>query len=103
MATITEQFLIDNAERYNRLVAAFKPNQSGTKAASGSTVASPEIVVCSRVRPMLEDEITQGIPAGVHIRHSTNTTDLHELRQPVRGLPTISVGWYTALTSERRY
>jgi hypothetical protein len=37
-----EQFLIDNAERYNRLVAAFKPSASSTKGA-GSAAASPEI------------------------------------------------------------
>ncbi len=85
-----EQFILDHAERYKRLVAAFKPSPSSTKA-SGSKVANPEIIVSVRVRPMLEDEISQGFPAGIHIRRDTNTIDVHALKQPVRGLPTITV------------
>lgn len=86
-----EQFLIDNAERYKKLVAAFKPSKSGPKESS-SEAASPEIVVSARVRPMLEDETAQGFPAGVHLRAGdTNIVDLHELQQPVRGLPRIRV------------
>jgi hypothetical protein len=42
---------------------------------------------------MLEDETAQGFPAGVHLRDgNTNIVDLHELQQPVRGLPRIRVG-----------
>ncbi len=85
-----EQFILDHAERYKRLVAAFKPSPSSTKG-GGSAVANPEIVVSVRVRPMLEDELSQGFPAGIHIRCDTNTIDVHALKQPVRGLPTITV------------
>lgn len=84
-----EQFLLDNTERYKRLVAAFKPSPSNTKD-DNSTSASTEIVVSTRVRPMLEDEATQGFPVGTYIRGST--VDVHELRRPVRGLPTLMVG-----------
>lgn len=84
-----EQFLIDNAERYQRLVAAFKPS-TNTKGTS-STAASPEIVVSARVRPMLEDEVSRGFPSGIHLRRNTETIDVHALKQPVRGLPTITV------------
>jgi kinesin family protein 2/24 len=87
-----EQFLIDNAERYKKLVAAFKPTAQAPKAGSFEA-ATPEIVVSARVRPMLEDETAQGFPAGVHLRAgNTNIVDLHELQQPVRGLPRIRVG-----------
>ncbi len=85
-----EQFILDHAERYKRLVAAFKPSPSSTKG-GGSAVANPEIVVSVRVRPMLEDELSQGFPAGIYIRRDTNTIDVHALKQPVRGLPTITV------------
>lgn len=84
-----EQFLIDNAERYKLLVARFKPSDADTRKGS-STAASPDIVVSIRIRPMLEDEAAQ-FPAGVFIRPDTNTIDLHEMRRPVRGLPTITV------------
>lgn len=86
-----EQFIIDNVERYKKLVAAFKPSKSATQKKKATDAASPDIVVCARVRPMLEDELAQGFPVGVHIRSGTNTVDLHELQQPVRGLPRIRV------------
>ena len=86
-----EQFLIDNAERYNRLVAAFKPAKASSAKAGSSTVASPEMIVSARVRPMLEDELSRGFPAGIHIRPKTDTIDVHALKRPVRGLPTITV------------
>lgn len=88
-----EQFLLDNAERYKKLVAAFKPAPTGSKGTTDSpTAASPEIVVSARLRPMLEDEIDQGFPHGVHLRAGdANTVDVHELQQPVRGLPRLRV------------
>ncbi|KAH6847763.1 P-loop containing nucleoside triphosphate hydrolase protein [Chaetomium sp. MPI-CAGE-AT-0009] len=82
-----EQYILDNVDRYRKLVAAFKPTDSAK--GSGATDTSPDIVVSARVRPMLEDELAQGFPVGVYIRHGTNTTDLHELQQPVRGPPRI--------------
>jgi kinesin family protein 2/24 len=85
-----EQFMLDNAERYKRLVAAFTPTSS-TKKGGESTTASSEIVVSARLRPMLDDETTQGFPQGVYLRGHSNTVDLHELRRPVRGPPTINV------------
>ncbi|KAL2129338.1 hypothetical protein VTI74DRAFT_7930 [Chaetomium olivicolor] len=83
-----EQFIIDNAERYKTLVARFKPTPSAAKGSS-STAASPDIVVSTRIRPMLEDELSQGFPCGVYLRDGTNVVDLHELKRPVRGLPTL--------------
>lgn len=95
-----EQFIIDHAERYKRLVAAFKPSTTNTKG-SGSTVASPEIVVSARVRPMLEDEISRGFPEGIHLRRNTETIDIHALKQPVRGLPTITVSSFLWLENSQ--
>ena len=86
-----EQFILDHAERYKQLVAAFKPSPSSIKGGGSAVVANPDIVVSVRVRPMLEDEISQGFPAGIHIRRDTTTIDVHALKQPVRGLPTITV------------
>ncbi|KAK3293099.1 P-loop containing nucleoside triphosphate hydrolase protein [Chaetomium fimeti] len=79
-----EQYILDNVDRYQKLVAEFKPSTSSSKG-SDTTETSPDIVVSARVRPMLEDELAQGFPVGVHIRDDTNTADLHELQQPVRG------------------
>ncbi|KAL2143376.1 hypothetical protein VTI28DRAFT_10490 [Corynascus sepedonium] len=89
-----EQFLIDNAERYNKLVAAFKPSTLNSKQKGVTDAVSPDIVVSARVRPMLDEEVAQGFPIGVHIRSGTHVVDLHELQQPVRGLPRIRSSEY---------
>ncbi|KAK3317300.1 P-loop containing nucleoside triphosphate hydrolase protein [Cercophora scortea] len=89
-----EQFLIDNADRYRNLVKAFKPTPV-KKGAVETSAASPYITVCARIRPMLEEELAQGFPEGVIPRANSNTTDLHELRQKVRGPPVINSSDYT--------
>ncbi|SPQ24384.1 530ded2a-4197-4fc5-808a-d498004358e7 [Thermothielavioides terrestris] len=76
-----DEFIIEHAERYKRLVSTFKPSSPGAKA-TNSTSASSEIVVSARIRPMLEDEIAQGFPQGVYQRADSNMVDLHELRRP---------------------
>ncbi|KAK4225196.1 kinesin-like protein Klp59C [Podospora fimiseda] len=91
MASMTmtmEEFYIQHAERYKKLVAAFKPGPSTAK----PTDPNPDIIVSARIRPMMEDETAQGFPEGVHPRTkgNTNTVDLHELRRPPRGLPSLN-------------
>ncbi|KAK3321916.1 P-loop containing nucleoside triphosphate hydrolase protein [Apodospora peruviana] len=92
-----EQFLIENTKRYVSLVKAFKPSdpKKGTTGSNETTSVSGDITVCARIRPLLEDEIAQGFPAGVIPRGNTSTVDVHELRRPVRGLPTINSKDYT--------
>ena len=92
----SDQFLIDNVERYKRLVAAFKPSPSDAKGNGSTTAASGEILVSARVRPMLEEELAQGFPSGIHHRGKTNIIDLHALKQHVRGPPSITVSLHRA-------
>ncbi|KAK1757109.1 hypothetical protein QBC47DRAFT_342142 [Echria macrotheca] len=73
-----EQFLLDNAAHYNKLVKAFKSAPAGNKP---DETTSPEIVVSARIRPLLDDETEQGFPPCIFPRGDSNTVDLHELRQ----------------------
>ena len=83
--------MIDNAERYRKLVREYKPKPRNAKD-STTTSATENIVVSTRIRPLLEDEISAGFPAGVFVRDSEDgVVDIHELRQRVRGPPTITV------------
>ncbi|KAM7192136.1 hypothetical protein V8F20_008971 [Naviculisporaceae sp. PSN 640] len=89
-----EQFLLENADRYRKLVSAFRPPAASKKTQSlrdVDTTASPDITVSARIRPMLNDELSQGFPEGVIPRKGTSATvDLHEIRRPVRGPPGIN-------------
>src|SRR5690349_11564318 len=82
-----EQFLIDNAAHYLKLVGAFKPAHN--KAAKDTV--NPDMVVAARIRPMLDDESAQGFPECIFPRASApNTVDVHELRKAVRGPPSLN-------------
>ncbi|KAK0611673.1 P-loop containing nucleoside triphosphate hydrolase protein [Immersiella caudata] len=89
-----EQFLIENADHYNKLVAAYKP-QLSKKTGDDTGVGNPDIIVSTRIRPMLEDETAQGFPSGVFPRKSTNVVDLHELRKAIRWGPSLNSSNFT--------
>src|SRR4051812_35830093 len=89
-----EQFLLDNAARYTKLVGAFKPKAANSKLEPAAP--NPDMVVSARIRPLLEDEAAQGFPECLFPRPAApHTVDVHELRQPVRGLPTLNSNTYT--------
>ncbi|KAK3376420.1 P-loop containing nucleoside triphosphate hydrolase protein [Lasiosphaeria ovina] len=90
-----EQFLLDNADRYRKLVGLFKPAAPNKKTDTETEAASSDITVSARIRPMLDEETSQGFPNSVFRRGSSSTVDVHELRQPVRGLPTLNSSNFT--------
>lgn len=90
-----EQFLLENADRYRKLVGDFTPpaaRKSTRHDRVETATANPDIIVSARIRPMLDEELSQGFPEGVIPRRGTpGTVDLHEIRRPVRGPPGINV------------
>lgn len=90
-----EQFLIDNAAYYLKLVSTSKPRPADKKATS-SGIANPDMVVSARIRPLLDDETTAGFPPCIFPRPTApSTLDIHELRKPIRGNPTLTTSTYT--------
>ncbi|KAK1831159.1 hypothetical protein QBC39DRAFT_382526 [Podospora conica] len=91
-----EQFLIDNAAHYLKLVSAFKPRPA-SKTATTTTIPNPDMVVSARIRPLLPDEVAAGFPQCIFPRDNapTTTVDIHELRKAIRGLPTLTTSTYT--------
>lgn len=86
-----EQFLLDNAEYYTRLVHTSKLTPVRAKTGADDDT-NPYVVIASRLRPLLEDEVSAGLVPGVFPRDgSGGVVDLHELRKRVRGKPTIDV------------
>ncbi|KAF7560208.1 hypothetical protein G7046_g3924 [Stylonectria norvegica] len=82
-----EQFLIENTERYTGLVKRFNPPTSPQTVSEGSS-SSPSMVVATRLRPLVGEELTVGIPVAIYPRVTQpGFLDVHELRQPPRGLP----------------
>lgn len=87
-----EEFLVQNAKRYQALVEAFKPGPSTQTSTATSASTSPDIVVSTRIRPLLDEEASAGFSESVFPREAQpGVVDVHELRRPVRGLPTLKV------------
>ncbi|KAM0505750.1 hypothetical protein ACHAP8_001982 [Fusarium lateritium] len=83
-----EQFIMDNAQRYDDLVKRSKP--APIRAKPSDEESNPDITIATRIRPMMEDEKEEGQLIGVFPRKTLpGAVDLHELRRPVRGPPTL--------------
>lgn len=87
-----DEFVVENAKRYQALVKAFKPGASTQTSTQTNASTSPDIVVSTRIRPLLDEEETAGFSESVFPRESQpGVVDVHELRRSVRGLPTLKV------------
>jgi hypothetical protein len=83
-----DEYLLSQAERYNKLLAAVKPTPKTT----GKPNIDTDITINVRIRPILEDDEARHItPAVVQRARVDGLVDLHELRRPVRGLSTLNV------------
>ncbi|KAH6891527.1 P-loop containing nucleoside triphosphate hydrolase protein [Thelonectria olida] len=90
-----DQYLLDNAQAYAKLVQAFVPKPAKTKPAA-DTAENPDIVIATRLRPMLEEETVAGLVTGVFPRSAaTGVVDLHEMRKTVRWGPGLNSSSYT--------
>lgn len=87
-----EEFLVQNAKRYQSLVKAFRPGASTQTSIESKSSTSPDIVVSTRIRPLLDEEDAAGFSESVFPRDAQpGVVDVHELRRTVRGLPTLTV------------
>lgn len=84
-----EQFLLSNAARHQSLVKAFKAKPHSST--DDDAVTSPNIVVATRIRPMLDHEVSSGQVVAAFPRGHGGVVDLHELKRTVRGPPTLNV------------
>lgn len=85
-----EEYLLQNVQRYQVLIKRFVPPPAKRNVAPEP--ATSDLVVATRIRPMLEDEMSSGqVPAIFTREKETGVVDLHELKRVVRGLPTLNV------------
>lgn len=85
-----EQFLLSNAARHQSLVKAFKAKTHSSP--DDDAITSPNIVVATRIRPMLDHELSSGQVVAAFPRDGNGgVVDLHELKRTVRGPPTLNV------------
>ncbi|KAJ0108772.1 hypothetical protein J7T55_011263 [Diaporthe amygdali] len=90
-----EEFLVQNAKRYQSLVKAFRPGASTQTSIESKSSTSPDIVVSTRIRPLLDEEDAAGFSESVFPRDAQpGVVDVHELRRTVRGLPTLTSSNY---------
>ncbi|KAL4937000.1 P-loop containing nucleoside triphosphate hydrolase protein [Aspergillus oleicola] len=84
-----DQDLLDNVQRYQALVGRFKPPVE--KEPVGQLSMNPNLVVATRIRPLLEQKTESGQIPGVFPRPGQDgVVDIHEMRKVVQGLPTLN-------------
>jgi kinesin family protein 2/24 len=89
-----DQFLLDHAERHQTLVGRFKPPRQKVIEDNGMATnrTNPNIVVATRIRPILDEEKSVGQVVATFPREGeSGVVDLHELRRVVRGFPPLNV------------
>lgn len=86
-----EQFLIDNTSRFVKLVQSWKPDAAKANVKASAT-PDADMLITARLRPLFDEEKEAGMVPAVFPRPGTDAlADVHELRRPVRGLPTLNV------------
>ncbi|KAL4794089.1 P-loop containing nucleoside triphosphate hydrolase protein [Aspergillus venezuelensis] len=84
-----DQYLLDNVQRYQTLVGRFKPLVANEPPRQPSP--NPNLLVATRIRPLLESETKSGQVPGIFPRPGQDgVIDVHELRKAVHGLPTLN-------------
>lgn len=78
-----EAYALSNIPRYHTLVNKFEP-PALRRTTEGTS--SPDMVVTTRLRPLLEEETSVGWPMSLFPRaEEKGVLDVHELRRPPRG------------------
>jgi len=89
-----EPFFIEYAQHHRKLVAGFqpKPKPQAKSQPAGEKVTSRDMVVTTRLRPLLSDEETAGFTPAVFVRpREPGVVDMHEMRKAIRGPPLLNV------------
>ena len=87
-----DQFYLHNAALYQALVKRLSPAQDALSARGPTETASPDLIVTTRIRPLLDDEAAEGFPSAVFPRSvDTGVVDIHDLYNHPRGRPILKV------------
>ncbi|KAH8892806.1 P-loop containing nucleoside triphosphate hydrolase protein [Thozetella sp. PMI_491] len=83
-----DQFYLENAALYQKLVKALGPSPEHRAAAATTERTSPDLVVSARIRPLLKEDIAAGFPQAIFPRAaSASIVDVHDLYNHPRGRP----------------
>lgn len=95
-----EQFLIKNTARFESLVKAFVPPLDDEGSTPSSAPTTSDVIVCTRIRPLLEEELSCGFRAAIFPRRVANGwVDLHDLYNAPRGVPMSKVNYKPTSTT----
>ena len=84
-----EQHILEHTDYYRKLVSKWQPSKSDVpkKGIAGVDAKSnPDMIVCARVRPLLDSEEESGVPPGIFGRGEKHPGlfDIHELKMAIK-------------------
>ncbi len=87
-----DQFYLENASLYQKLVKAVKPTPASRATDAATETPSPDMVVGARIRPLLDEDVAAGFPCAVFPRlNQSGAVDIHDLYNHPRGRPILKV------------
>lgn len=89
-----EKFYLENADFYRALLKSLNKTSPGPRTPQqlATETTSPDVVVCARIRPLLEEDVAAGFPCAVFPRVARpGTIDIHDLYNHPRGRPILKV------------
>jgi kinesin family protein 2/24 len=83
-----DQFYLENVALFQKLVKGFRP----TAEPPTEGVSNPDLVVGTRIRPLLKEDVDAGFPVAVFPRSiEAGLVDIHDLYNHPRGRPILKV------------
>lgn len=87
-----DRFLLDNAAQYQALVKALGPVPGSQTNQTTAGTRTSDMVVSARIRPLLEEDATSGMPCAVFPRLAEpGVVDIHDLYNHPKGRPILKV------------
>lgn len=92
-----EEYILEHAERYHKLVSRFQPEPKHKTQAQLDTATSRDVIVSARIRPLSDEETANGFPMGIFERlNDAETLDVHELKRAIKSpFPSLKVSTTT--------
>ncbi|KAK8931546.1 Diatom spindle kinesin-1 [Metarhizium anisopliae] len=92
-----EKFYLENADVYRALLKSLNKTspEPRTPQQLATETTSPDVVVCARIRPLLDEDVAAGFPCAVFPRVARpGIIDIHDLYNHPRGRPILKSSTY---------
>ena len=86
-----DPLILNCVDRYKALVKSLNSRLASKAPKVASGEQNSKMVVCARIRPLMDDEAAAGFPCAVYPRHKNGVVDIHDMSLNPRRVLTLKV------------